>query len=179
MFFKIIKSFCVISYEFFMGCLFNLPRYKTINYFKKLLLILMGAKIGKDVIFYPGVWICPGRNLIVGNEVNFAKDVLINSSGGVKVGDRVLIGYRTQILSANHDIPPVGKRIPVSGKKYSQIIIENDVWIGANCLILPGVRIGEGAIIAGGSVVTNNVAENSIVAGVPAKFLKMRSLNNE
>ena len=55
------------------------------------------------------------------------------------------------------------------------IVIEDDVWIGANCLITAGVRIGEGAVIAGGSVVTKDVKKNSIVGGVPAKLIKMRS----
>jgi acetyltransferase-like isoleucine patch superfamily enzyme len=103
----------------------------------------------------------------------------MNTSGGIYIGDRTLIGYRTQIISADHDIPPIGEKIPVSGNKYSKIHIENDVWIGGNCLITAGVTIGEGAIIAGGSVVTKDVESNSIVAGVPAKLIKMRRKSNE
>jgi acetyltransferase-like isoleucine patch superfamily enzyme len=134
----------------------------------------MGAKFGRDVVIYPGVWICPGRNLTVGNKVDLAKDVLITTSGGVSIGDRTLIGYRTQIISSNHSIPPIGQPFPISGDVHLPVVIGKDVWIGANCIITPGVTIGQGAVIAAGSVVTKDVAENSIVGGVPAKIIKMR-----
>jgi acetyltransferase-like isoleucine patch superfamily enzyme len=169
-----LKSFFVISYELVMGLIFSLPRYSCFNIFKKGLLTTMGAKVGKGVVFYPGVWITPGRNLTLGDEVDLAKDVLITTSGGVNIGDRTLIGYRTQILSANHTIPPKGERFPISGDNYGEICIDNDVWIGASCIITSGVKIGSGAVIAAGSVVTKDVIANTIVGGVPAKFLKKR-----
>ena len=172
---KAIKSFFVVSYEFVMYITFSLPRYRMFIFFKKLLLLLMGAKIGKGVVIYPGVWITPGRNLIIKDNVDLAKDVLITTSGGVEIGERTLIGYRTQIISSDHTIPPIGQPFPISGDNHKKILIEKDVWIGANCLITAGVRIGEGAVIAGGSVVTKDVKKNSIVGGVPAKLIKMRS----
>lgn len=167
-------NFIVITYETVMGTVFRLPRYRFFNYFKALLLKAMGAKIGKRVIFYPGVWINTGKNLIIGDDVDLAKDVLITTSGGVEIGNRVLIGYRTSILSANHEIPRIGQPFPISGNEYKKVIIENDVWIGSNCIILPGVRIFEGAVIAAGSVVTKDVLKNNIVAGVPARVIKNR-----
>lgn len=171
---KILKPFLVVTYELIMGMLFSLPRYPLCNYLKKLFLAVMGAKIGKGVVIYPGVWISPGRNLTIGDEVDLAKDVIITSSGGVFIGDRTLIGYRTQIFSANHEIPPIGQKIPISGNVLAPVRIDKDVWIGANCIITPGVTVGEGAIIAAGSVVTKDVSPNSIVGGVPAKLIKMR-----
>ena len=172
---KSIKSFLVVSYEFLMSSIFSLPRYKFCIWLKILILRPMGAKFGKGVVIYPGVWIAPGRNLVVEDDVDLAKDVLITTSGGVYIGKRVLIGYRTQILSANHSIPPIGEPFPVSGDVLAKVVIQNDVWIGANCIITPGVTIGEGAVIAAGSVVTKDVAPNSIVGGVPAKLIRMRS----
>ncbi len=60
---------------------------------------MMGARIGNGVVFYPGgVWISPGRNLVIDDEVDLAKDVIITTSGGVHIGERTLIGYRTQIF---------------------------------------------------------------------------------
>ncbi len=168
------KSFLVVSFEFLMGLIFSLPRYRIFIYLKQSLLRLMGAKFGKGVVIYPGVWINPGRNLEVGNDVDLAKDVLITTSGGVKIGDRTLIGYRTQIISTNHTIPPIGMPFPISGDNPGPVIIGKDVWIGAGCIITPGVTIEDGAVIAAGSVVTKNVIENSIVGGVPAKIIKMR-----
>jgi len=171
---KHIKSFVVISYEAVMNLLFKLPRYRLFIFFKIMLLRIMGAKIGKGVVIYPGVWIAPGRNLILGNHVDLAKDVLITTSGGVVIGDRTLIGYRTQIISSNHTIPALGVPFPISGDKHEKIIIGEDVWIGANCIITAGVKIGKGAVIAGGSVVTKDVPENAIFGGVPAKLIKQR-----
>ena len=176
---KHLKPFLVVSYEFCMTVLFSLPRYRLVCYFKKLLLCLMGAKVGSGLIIYPGVWIMTGRNLVIGNDVDLSKDVIITTEGGVTIGDRVLIGYRTQILSSNHEIPAVGIRIPVSGTVHKAIFIEHDAWIGANCVITAGVRIGHGAVVGAGSVVTKDVAPNSIVAGVPARLIRMRESEAE
>ncbi len=173
--YNLIKPILVVSYEFLMSIIFSLPRFRIFLFFKKFFLIIMGAKIGKGVVIYPGVWIAPGRNLIIHDKVDLAKDVLITTSGGVEIGKRTLIGYRTQILSSNHTIPPIGKPFPISGDSHSKIQIGDDVWIGANCIITAGVSIGSGAVVAAGSVVTKNVIENSIVGGVPAKLIKMRS----
>lgn len=171
---SLLKPFFVISYEALMNALFALPRYRLFIFFKKSLLQIMGAKIGKGVCIYPGVWIAPGRNLVVEDEVDLAKDVLINSSGGVFIGARTLVGYRSQIISTNHSIPAIGNKFPISGDDHKPIKIENDVWIGANCIITAGVKIGEGAVIAAGSVVTKDVVKNSIVGGVPAKLIRTR-----
>jgi acetyltransferase-like isoleucine patch superfamily enzyme len=169
-----LKSILVISFELIMELIFLLPRYRWCIYLKTKLLTIMGAKFGKGVVIYPGVWINPGRNLMIGDEVDLAKDVLITTSGGVRIGDRSLIGYRTQIISTNHSIPPVGEPFPISGDDPREVVIGKDVWIGAGCIITPGVTIGEGAVVAAGSVVTKDVDANSIVGGVPAKLIKMR-----
>lgn len=175
MFMKNIKSLVVISYETLMSIIFALPRFAFFNHIKGLFLKIVGAKIGKDIVFYPGVWISPGRNLEIKDNVDLAKDIIIiTTSGGVYIGERTLIGYRTQILSANHSIPPIGEPFPISGDEYKKIIIQNDVWIGANCIITAGVKIGTGAVIAAGSVVTKDVEPNSIVGGVPAKLIRKR-----
>lgn len=169
-----LHQFLVVSYEFCMTIVFSLPRYSFFNKIKRFFLSLNGAKIGNRTTFYPGVWIAPGRNLIVGDDVDFALDVLITTGGGVTIGNRVLIGYRTQILSTNHVIPDKSRRIFDSGHEKKPVLIDDDVWIGANCIILPGVTIGEGAVIAAGSIVTKSVNPFSIVAGVPAKVIKSR-----
>ena len=100
------RNFVVISYEFIQRILFSLPRYPLLNALKSSFLRALGAKVGKRAIFYPGVWIAPPNKLEVGDDVDFALDVIIVTSGTVKIGSRVLIGYRTQINSSNHDIPP-------------------------------------------------------------------------
>ena len=169
-----LKSFLVVSYEAVMQALFFLPRYPLFNAVKSWFLRLNGAKVGRRVIYYPRVWIENGRNLVIEDDVDLAIGVIIVTPGGVHIGSRALIGYGTQILSTNHVIPPRGQRIFDSGHRKAPIHIERDVWIGAHCVILPGVTIGEGAVVAAGSIVTRDVPQFSVVAGVPARVIRMR-----
>jgi acetyltransferase-like isoleucine patch superfamily enzyme len=168
------RSNLVILFELIMCLVFSLPRFPIFNFLKVSLLRVMGAKFGKGVVIYPGVWIMNGRNLIVGDEVDFALGVIVTTSGGVTIGNRVLIGYRTQILSANHTVPAVGQPISISGDIAGPVFIGDDVWIGANCTITPGVTIGEGAVIGAGSVVVKDIPANSVNVGVPTKTIRFR-----
>jgi acetyltransferase-like isoleucine patch superfamily enzyme len=171
---KALHSFLVVSYETLQGLIFSLPRYPLFNYFKKKFLELNGAKIGRRTIFYPGVFIFPGRNLLVGDDVNFAKGVIVGTPGGVTIGDRVLLGFGCQIMSGNHVVPKDRGRIFDSGFDRKPVLIERDAWVGAYSVIVAGVTIGEGAVVAAGSVVTKNVEPYSVVGGVPAKLIRMR-----
>jgi acetyltransferase-like isoleucine patch superfamily enzyme len=169
-----LHRFLVVAYETVMAALFFLPRFPVLNGMKSAFLRAQGAKIGNNVVYFPQVWIEPGRTLTVGNDVYFSLGVLVLTSGGVEIGDRVLIGYRSQIISANHIVPQGKGRIIDSGEIGKPIRIGNDVWIGANCLILAGVQIGEGAVVAAGSVVKRDVEAFSVVAGYPARRLRSR-----
>lgn len=168
------KNFAVCTYEFFSSLVFAFPRHKLFNVLKSNYMRIQGAKIGKGITYYPGIKINPCMNIKLGNQVDLAWGVIITTGGGVEIGDRSLIGYRTIISSANHIIPPNKEKIFYSGHEPKKIIIENDVWIGGNCVITAGVRIGEGAVVAAGSVVTKDVPPFTIVGGVPAKIIKER-----
>lgn len=165
----------VVAIETASYLLFLLPRFRLLNGLKSLYLrVFFGARIGHRVVYYPGVWIFTGRNLTLGDDVDLAKGVLVTTDGGVSIGHRTLIGYGTSILSANHKIPAKPGRIFDAGHEKAEVIIANDVWVGANCTILPGVTIGEGAIIAAGSIVTKDVPPFSMVGGVPARVIRER-----
>lgn len=169
---------CVI--EYFSLMVLSLPRLRFFNWIKKSYLSLcFGARIGRRVVFYPGIWIFTGRNLVLGDDVDIAFGVLITTGGGVHIGDRTLIGYGTKILSSNHTIPDGRSNIFSSGHESKPVHIERDVWIGANAIILPGVTIGEGAVVAAGSVVTRDVSKFSIVGGVPAKLIRYRDAGSQ
>lgn len=168
------KYFFVVLFEMVMRIIFSMPRFMFFNFLKTIFLRACGGKIGCRVVFYPGVWICTGRNLVVGDDVDFALDVLVTTDGGVRIGSRTLIGYRTQILSSNHRIPSGRGRIFGAGHERMAVVIGADVWIGANCIVLPGVTIGEGAVVAAGSVVTRDVPAFTMVGGVPARTIKVR-----
>lgn len=171
---RMFRPMLVVSFEAAMQCLFVLPRYRVLNRLKASFLRMVGARIGKRVVFYPGVWIAPGRNLVLGDDVDLAAGVLITTSGGVEIGARTLVGYRAQILSANHRIPGGRGRIFDSGHVHDPVRIGPDAWIGAAAIVLPGVTIGEGAVVAAGSVVTKDVEPFMVVAGVPARVISSR-----
>ncbi|RIH63238.1 acyltransferase [Mariniphaga sediminis] len=171
---QLFRDFIISSFEAISFLIFSLPRHKLINPIKRTFLILQGAKIGRWVTYYPGIRIGFAKKVKLGSHVDLAWGVIITTKGGIEIGDRTLIGYRTQILSANHAIPANHERIFQSGHLSAKVTIGKDVWIGANCIILPGVSIGEGAVIAAGSVVTKNIEPFTIAGGIPAKKLKER-----
>jgi acetyltransferase-like isoleucine patch superfamily enzyme len=169
------RYFLIVTLELVSLIIFQLPRYRTLNALKSLYLRVLGARIGRRVIYYPGIWVLTGRKLVLGNDVDLATRVLITTDGGVSIGDRTLVGYGTQILSRNHRIPTLPESIFSSGHEARPVVIGADVWIGAGCIILPGARIGDHAVVAAGSVVTRDVPSGAIVGGVPAKTIRMRS----
>jgi len=172
---KYIRYDLICIVEYFSFLIFLLPRIRFFNYLKaKYLSIFFGAKIGRRPVFYPGVWIFTGKNLTLGDDVDLAKGVLLTTAGGLSIGDRVLVGYNTHILTSNHKVPQLPKNIFSSGHENRPVVIENDAWIGSSCVILPGVIIGSGSIVAAGSVVTKNIPENVYAAGVPARIVKER-----
>lgn len=168
------KYAAVVWYEIALGIAMGLPRFRLTNGIKSCVLRLLGAETGRRIVYYPGVRITPAHGIRIGDDVDFASDVLVTAGGKVVIGDRVLIGYRTVILSANHVVPKSPERIFGAGHDKKPVRIEADAWIGACCVILPGVTIGEGAVVAAGSVVTKDVAPFSVVAGVPARIIRMR-----
>ena len=165
----------VVCYECCMRLVLGLPRFPLCNALKAAFLRRCGAKLGQRVVIYPGVWIAPGRNFEIGDDVDLALDVLVTTGGGVSIGDRTLVGYRAQIISANHRIPRGRGRIFGAGHECAAVRIGSDVWIGACAIILPGVTIGDGAVVAAGSVVTRDVPPYTVVGGVPARVLKERA----
>lgn len=89
--------------------------------------------------------------------------------GPVSIGSHVIIAQGVVISALNHRFGDDTKPISEQGVDTKQIVIEDDVWIGANAVILPGVRIANHSVVAAGAVVTRDVPANSIVAGVPAE----------
>ena len=103
-------------------------------------------------------------------------NVVINSSigGRIIIGQNSLIGPNVTIRTANHNFDSVKIPINKQGHKFGDIIIQEDVWIGANSIELGNVKIGKGAIIGAGSLINKDVDPFTIVAGVPAKLIKKR-----
>lgn len=116
-------------------------------------------------------------NIYLGENVRITMDCCIwaGESSKIVFGDNVLVGPGVKMMSTNHGTKRNGVPMVFQDRVNADIHIGNDVWIGSNAVILKGVTIGEGAIVAAGAVVTKDVAPYSIVAGVPAKFIKERT----
>jgi len=112
-------------------------------------------------------------NCIVGNDSELGTRCMIQSN--VEIGNNVIMGPDVKIYSRNHKSDRIDIPIQKQGKEFLETKIGNDVWLGANVLILPGVTIHDHSIIAAGSVVTKDVPEYALAGGVPAKILKFRN----
>ena len=92
--------------------------------------------------------------------------------GPVEIGNHVNLAQGITVTALNHNFSDTNKRIDEQGVSTNPVTIEDDVWVGANAVILPGVTIGEHCVVAAGAVVTKDVPPHSLVAGVPAKVIK-------
>ncbi len=131
--------------------------------------------IGDHSVLHPRVYVThPGR-VHIGDWTTIYNDTFIHAQGGCHIGDYVGIGYGVTILSFNHNYRNA-ETIPFDNKFFLQpVIIRNHAWIGFHCRILPGIEIGEGAIVGMGSVVTKSVPPLAIVQGNPAEVVGRRS----
>ena len=138
--------------------------------------IVLGHHIhlGKDI--YICAW--PEGELIIGNNTYIGRMSIILAHQSVVIGDDCLIAPGCHITDVNHGITP-GVLIRKQPLVSKSIRIGNDVWIGAGCSILPGVTIGNGAVVGARSVVTGDVPEGAIVVGVPARILRYRDKSNK
>jgi len=116
-----------------------------------------------------------GGAIHIARRVWLGPYVVIYGQGGVEIGEQTLISMHCTILSSNHGVPPLGKLIRDTPDELRPTKIGRDVWIGASAVILGGVSIGDGAVIAAGAVVNRDVEAGAVVAGVPARRIKSRN----
>ena len=109
-----------------------------------------------------------GGHIHIGEYCSVNRMGIILGAGGVKIGNKVRIGPRVNIVTNNHVFKERDRPIIEQGLNIAPVIIKDDVWIGVNVTILPGVTVGEGSVIAAGAVVTKDVPDYTIVAGIPA-----------
>lgn len=119
---------------------------------------------------------CDDGVIEIGNRVAFNANVYINASigGRIVLGNNVLVGPSVIMRTSDHVTVDRDRPIHTQGHKSGEIILEDDVWIGAHATIVGNVRIGRGAVVGAGAVVTRDVESFTIVGGVPAKFIKKR-----
>ena len=129
---------------------------------------LTGQKVDKSFRLFPPFHTDCGKNIKVGKNVFINACCKFQDQGGIEIGNGVLIGHNVTLATLNHDERPQFRQ-----NIYPKPIkIGDNVWIGSNATILQGVTIGNGAIIGANAVVTKDVPENAIVAGIPAKIIR-------
>ena len=114
-----------------------------------------------------------GGNVLIGENTFIGPNVIIYGHGDVTIGDNCLVAMGCKIIAANHTYA-LGTNINMQKNIFKPIVIGNDVWIGADTKVLAGVIIGDGCVVAAGSVVTKSIPANTIVAGIPARAIKQR-----
>lgn len=138
---------------------------------------LFTKKMGKNVYIMGGCNLYYPKGIEIGDFSGINHHTDIGGRGGLKIGSEVMIGPYTQIITAGHNYSDIHTPISKQDIKCEPVIIEDDVWIGTHVVILPNVKIGKGAIVGAGSVVTKDVQPYTIVAGTPAKLIKYRNPN--
>ena len=116
-----------------------------------------------------------GVGLRVGNNSAIGAYSFLGAQGGITIGDDVIMGPRVSFHAENHRYEDPHIPIRLQGETRKGIEVEDDCWIGAGAIILDGVRIGSGAVVAAGSIVTKDVPAFAIVAGSPARIIKQRN----
>ena len=133
-----------------------------------------GLKIGEGSFIMKKVYFQYVSNLIIGNYSHINRGCFIDARGGISIGNSVSISHHVSLVTGGHD-----HQSPIFAGKFKPIHIDDYVWIGVGAIVLQGVHIGKGAVICAGAVVTKDVGDYEIVAGVPARNVGERTHNLE
>ncbi|WP_306212549.1 sugar O-acetyltransferase [Actinoplanes sp. RD1] len=145
---------------------YNATRPREAAERERLLRELLGG-VGERVWIEPPLRVAYGTNLFLGDDVYVNFGLTVVDDVEVRIGDRVMLAPNVTITATGH---PVHPELRSDGTQFSApVVIEDDVWIGAGAILLPGVTIGRGSVVGAGAVVTGNVPPDVVVAGVPAR----------
>lgn len=136
---------------------------------------LFGKPVDPSFRVFPPFYTDFGKNITVGKNVFINACCHFQDQGGITLGDNCLVGHNVVFATLNHGFAPEERQSMLP----APIVVGRNVWIGSNSTILQGVTIGDNSIIATGSVVTKDVPANAIVAGVPARFIRSISPEEE
>jgi len=177
---KIWNRLSTLWLEFVTGILWWLVGAIPFHAVRKFFYWMAGMKIGHGSTIHMMARIYDPRHIVIGQDTKIGEKATLdgrrqlpNSSGGLVIGDHVDIASEVMIWTSQHDI-----HSPDFGAIETTTIIEDYAFIGPRAILLPGITIGRGAIIAAGAVVTKDVAPKAIVAGVPAKPIGERKVKN-
>src|ERR1700728_2669318 len=130
---------------------------------------LIGKKVDQSFLLIPPFYTAGGDEIRVGHHVFVNQNCTFYDLGGLDIADDVMIGPNVSIITTGHPLEPSQRRAATIGKP---IVIEKSVWIAAGATIIGGVTVGENSVVAAGSVVTQDVPPNTLVAGNPARVIR-------
>lgn len=139
-----------------------------INSIRNVLSDIIGREIDESTTVFSPFYTNFGKFIRIGKNVFINHCCSFLDMGGITLEDNVLIGPKVNLITENHPQDPANRRALIT----KPIVIKRNAWVGAGATILPGVTIGENAIVAAGAVVSKDVPANSIVGGIPAKIIK-------
>ena len=142
--------------------------YHTPDEVRELLSELFGYEVPQSLRVFPPFYTDFGKNITVGEHVFINACCHFQDHGNVTIGDGCQIGHNVVFATLHHRLAPEERKTTYP----APIVLGKNVWVGANVTILQGVTIGDNAVIAAGAVVTKDVAANTVVGGIPAKFIK-------
>ena len=131
--------------------------------YRKFILKIMGTKLGINVAFYGGAEVRNPKGLTIGYGTSIGHDAILDARSGLDIGNNVNLSSQVMIWTLQHD-----HRCPHFGCSGGKVTICDYAWLGPRTIILPGVTIGEGAVVAAGAVVTKSIEAYTVVAGIPA-----------
>lgn len=142
--------------------------YHTPDEVRGLLSELFGYQVPSSFRVFPPFYTDFGKNITVGEGVFINACCHFQDHGGVIIGDGCQIGHNVVFATLNYGLPPEERQTTYP----APIVLGRNVWVGSNATILPGMTIGDNAVVGAGAVVTKYVEANTIVGGVPAKLIK-------
>lgn len=154
-----------------------LPNSRLFSFFRKIRVFYVSKVLkimewDKNSFFENKIYIGNAKQISIGKRCEINENVFIQ---GAIIGNNVMIAPNVALLSNMHNHSRIDIPMNLQGKKRgNKVIIEDDVWLGRNVIVMPGVRIKKGSIIAAGAVVSKDVPEYCIYGGIPAKFIKKR-----
>lgn len=149
--------------------------YHSMPEIRDLFARLFGKPVDPSFRVFPPFYTDFGKNITVGKNVFINACCHFQDQGGITLGDNCLVGHNVVFATLNHGFAPEERQSMLP----APIVVGRNVWIGSSSTILQGVTIGDNSIIAAGSVVTKDVPANAIVAGVPARFIRSISPEEE
>lgn len=141
----------------------------------------VGVYLGSNVVLGRGTRIeCTGglasigKGVKIGDRTTFGNDCYFGAAGGIEIGDDVVAGQFIRFHSENHNYNDLETLIRMQGVTHKGIVIGNNCWIGAGAVFLDGAKLGNGCVVGANSVITKEFPDNCVIAGIPAKIIKIR-----